>query len=131
MYSDIKSCVSFNGDCSTLFYCKKGLRQGENLSPVLYSLFLNDLESFLLRGNNFGRNIFDDSLQCYLKPVVLLYVDDMVLLAESMEELQDLLDKFQIYCSQWKLKMNSEKLKVVILVISLKIEALLVSMINH
>ena len=34
--------------------------------------------------------------------------------AESMEELQDLLDKFQIYCSQWKLKVNSEKLKVVI-----------------
>ena len=59
-------------------------------------------------------NIFDDSLQCYLNLVVLLYADDMVLFAESMEELQDLLDKFQIYCSQWKLKVNSEKSKVVI-----------------
>ena len=114
MYSDIKSCVSLNGDCSTFFYCKNGLRQGENLSPILFSLFLNDLESFLLRGNNFGMNIFDDSLQCYLKLVVLLYADDMVLFAESMEELQDLLDKFQIYCSQWKLKVNSEKSKVLI-----------------
>ena len=113
MYSDIKSCVSLNGDCSTFFYCKNGLRQGENLSPILFSLFLNDLESFLLRGNNFGMNIFDDSLQCYLKLVVLLYGDDMVLFAESMEELQDLLDKFQIYCSQRKLKVNSEKSKVV------------------
>ena len=78
------------------------------------SLFLNDLEGFLLRGNNFGIKIFDYSLQCYLKLVVLLYADDMVLFAESMEELQDLLDKFQIYCSQWKLKVNSEKSKVVI-----------------
>ena len=59
-------------------------------------------------------NIFDDSLQCYLKLVVLLYADDMVLFAESMEDLQDLLDNFQIYCSQWKLKVNSEKWKVVI-----------------
>ena len=59
-------------------------------------------------------NIFDDSLQCYLKLVVLLYADNMVLFAESMEELQDLLDKFQIYCSQWKLKVNSEKSKVLI-----------------
>ena len=39
MYSDIKSCVSLNGDCSTFFYCKNGLRQGENLSPILFSLF--------------------------------------------------------------------------------------------
>ena len=55
----------------------------------------------------------------------------MVLFAESMGELQDLLDKFQIYCSQWKLKVNSEKSKVVIFGVSLDIEALLVSMINH
>ena len=39
----------------------------------------------------------------------------MVLFAESMEELQDLLDKFQTYYSQWKLKVNSEKTKVLIL----------------
>ena len=45
-------------------------------------------------------NIFDDSLECYLKLVVLLYAVDMVLFAESIEELQDLLDIFQIYCSQ-------------------------------
>ena len=38
----------------------------------------------------------------------------MVLLDESMEELQDLLDKFQIYCSQRKFKVNSEKSKVVL-----------------
>ena len=59
-------------------------------------------------------SIFNDWLECYLKFVVLLYADDMVLFAESMEELQDLLDKLQIYCSQWKLKVNSEKSNVVI-----------------
>ena len=95
MYSDIKSCVSLNGDCSTFFYCKNGLRQGKNLSPILFSLFLNDLESFLLRGNNFGMNIFEDSLQCYLKLVVFAYAVDMLLFDESMEELQDLLDNFK------------------------------------
>ena len=65
------------------------------------------------------------------KLVVLLYTDDMVMFAESMEELQDLLDKFETYCTQWKLKVNSEKSKVVILVIGLDTEALLVSMVNH
>ena len=75
--------------------------------------------------------LFDYSSQCYLKLVVLLYADDMVLLDGSMEELQHLLDKFQIYCSQWKLKVNPEKSKVVFLVISPYTEALLVSMHNH
>lgn len=40
MYSDIKSCVSINGDMSGFFQCTAGLRQGETLSPVLFSIFL-------------------------------------------------------------------------------------------
>ena len=47
MYKDIKSCVSYNGETSAFFACKNGVRQGENLSPLLFSLFLNDLESHL------------------------------------------------------------------------------------
>ena len=35
-------------------------------------------------------------------------------IAESIEELADLLDKFHIYCSQWKLEVNHENTKVVI-----------------
>ena len=71
---------------------------------VVHQFSGNSFHYHLLRGNNFSINIFDDSLQCYKKLVVLLYADDMVLFAKSMEQLQDLLDKFQIYCSQWKLK---------------------------
>ena len=48
-----------------------------------------------------------------MKLVVLLYVDVMVVFAESIEELRYLLDKFHIYCSQWKLKVKHEKSKVV------------------
>ena len=44
-----------------------------------------------------------------MKLVVLLYADDMIVFAESIEELRYLLDKFHIYCSQWKLKVNHEK----------------------
>ena len=39
MYANIKSCVSFNNKSSDFFECKNGLRQGENLSPILFSLF--------------------------------------------------------------------------------------------
>lgn len=42
----IKSCVSFHGNQSNFFQSFRGVRQGENLAPVLFALFLNDLESF-------------------------------------------------------------------------------------
>ena len=44
-----KSCVSFNGDQSGFFPCLRGVRQGENLSPVLFAIFLNDLEFHALK----------------------------------------------------------------------------------
>ena len=54
MYKDIKSCIFNNGEKSPFFACKNGVRQGENLSPLLFSIFLNDLETHLTCHNRFG-----------------------------------------------------------------------------
>ena len=59
MYANIKSCVSFDNKSSDFYECKNGLRQGENLSSTLFSLFLNDLENFLLENDKFDINIFE------------------------------------------------------------------------
>ena len=114
MYDDIKSCISYNGETSAFSACKNGLRQGENLSPLLFSIFLNDLESHLSDQDRFGLNFLDETLQSYLKIMVLLYADDTVLFAENENELQDLLNEFQNYCKIWKLDVNVEKTKIVI-----------------
>jgi hypothetical protein len=47
MYSGIKSRVLYNGEMSEYFPCNIGVRQGENLSPFLLSIYLN---SFLKKG---------------------------------------------------------------------------------
>ena len=47
MYAKAKSCVKTRHGLSQFFVSNVGLRQGENLSPVLFSLFLNDLKGFL------------------------------------------------------------------------------------
>ena len=48
MYNGIKSCVSLNGASSPFFACDCRVSQGENLSPAMFSLYLNDLETFFI-----------------------------------------------------------------------------------
>ena len=47
MYADAKSCVRVSGKLSDFFQCTAGVRQGENLSPILFALYLNDFQQFL------------------------------------------------------------------------------------
>ena len=54
MYEGVRSCVFTGNMKSNYFTCNAGVRQGENLSPLLFSLYINDLEEYLLaKGNNF------------------------------------------------------------------------------
>ena len=46
-YQNIKTCIRKGNEYSELFNCEIGVKQGENLSPYLFSLYLNDLEFFL------------------------------------------------------------------------------------
>lgn len=44
IYSSVKSRIKHNNILSDTFTCNIGVRQGECLSPFLFSLYLNDLE---------------------------------------------------------------------------------------
>ena len=118
MYSDIKSRIVYNGEKSEYFSCNVGVRQGENLSPFLFSIYLNDLENFLVSNNLTGLTCIteevENELDVFIRLLILLYADDTVLLAESAVDLQTQLDNFYEYCRLWKLKVNIDKTKVVI-----------------
>ena len=93
-----------------------GLRQGENLSPILFSLFLNDLEDYLIDFDNQGIDFEyrDDEVFYSIKLLVLQYADDTVIMADSPENLQKCLDDFVVYCKKWRLNINFDKTKVLI-----------------
>ena len=122
MYDNTKSCVRQNSKLSNYFFTNVGVRQGENLSPILFSLFLNDLVEFIARGydglrdvTNAAHLVFDnDDVEVYFKLYLLLYADDTVILAESKEQLQAALNSMYLYCQTWKLEVNPSKTKVVI-----------------
>ena len=116
LYQNIKSCVTLNGSISPSFESCIGVRQGENLSPVLFSLFLNDLESYFETKSDAGVDfeLEDEDLYYHIKFIVLLYADDKAILSESEDDFQTCLDHFVDYCKMWKLNINFEKTKIVI-----------------
>ena len=123
LYHNAKSCVRVNNNTSSLFNCNVGVRQGENLSPLLFALFLNDLESTLRNDNVRGldfvndlimKNLSNDDIEMWLRLYILLYADDTIILAESSDDLQLALNSLYSYCSTWDLSVNTSKTKIVI-----------------
>ena len=118
VYTDVKSCITYNYCKSDYFNCDMGVRQGENLYRFLFAMFLNDLQMFFenasLNGLETVSNCIEDKLNIYLKLFALLYADDTVLMAETHDDLQNILNKFGEYCNTWRLKANTDKTKVIV-----------------
>ena len=122
MYAKAKSCVKTRHGLSQFFVSNVGLRQGGNLSPVLFSLFLNDLKGFLTSNNVQGlkltfalaQDVCLQDIDNFLYLFLLLYADDTIVLAECPEDLQRALDILKTYCEFWGLDINVRKTKVMI-----------------
>ena len=108
MYAVVKTRVKYDNKLGNEFFCSLGVRQGECLSPLLFSLFLNDLEEMFVSEGYDGLDI--DMFKIFM----LLYADDIVLFAKSAEELQEGLNLLHGYCIKWKLKINVNKTKIVV-----------------
>ncbi|MCG8034648.1 MAG: endonuclease/exonuclease/phosphatase family protein, partial [Candidatus Thiodiazotropha taylori] len=108
MYTSVKSRVKYCNKLGNEFYCKLGVRQGECLSPLLFSMFLNDIEEHLVLSGLEGIDVN------MFKMFLLLYADDIVLFANSADELQEGLNMLSDYCQRWKLKINVSKTKIMV-----------------
>ena len=78
--------------CSDYSYCYSGVRQGKNLSPVLFAIYLNDLQEYMAKrseglpsfgceARGLGWEREDESLM--LNNFMLLYADDTTICSES------------------------------------------------
>ena len=83
-----------------------GLKQGCSLSPILFNLYVNDLVTQI---SELGLGIDIDGE----KVAVLLYADDLVILSETEDDLQAILDTLNIWCNTNCLFVNPEKSKII------------------
>ena len=108
MYSKLTSSVKSNGQLTKPFVCNIGTRQGCNLSPTLFNMYLNDLPHKFTKSNSSPIQLNGNLIGS------LFYADDLVILSESVAGLQKSLNKLSKYCKTWKLNININKTKVMV-----------------
>jgi hypothetical protein len=108
MYQKVKSCVKLCSNYSDYFNYAVGLRQGEVMSPMLFSLFVEDFELFLQNNVESGLHLDDIVL------ILLLFADDMAIVGKTPAEIQEHLNTLYNYCNMWGLKVNTSKTKIVV-----------------
>ena len=112
-YRNSRACVRVNGRVSEDFEIHVGVRQGCVMSPWLFNVYMDGvMREFKARVGRGGAQMELDGRVWYLMDA--LFADDTVLLAESEDELQRMVNEFSDVCSRRKLKVNAGKSKVMV-----------------
>ena len=82
------------------------MRQGDSISPTIFAFFINDLAEGLKRLHK-GIKLNNLEICC------LLYADDIMLMSETEEDMQAMLDFVHEWCRKWRLRINNAKSNVV------------------
>ena len=107
LYKGTEASVVLEGRQSRWFPVKTGLRQGCPLSPLLYTIYIMDMMKQL---EERGLGVIMDGTWCG----GLMYADDIVLLAETGAELQEMLDVVGHYAQEWRFRFNARKSKTMV-----------------
>ena len=86
---ETRSVVKVNEEISRKFWTKNGVRQGCQLNPTLFALYITDLHRRVYEERAIRR-----STNRKLKNVDV-YVDDIVLIAKTETELQEILKRLK------------------------------------
>ena len=106
LYNSVSVCIRLNEICLDWFNINVGLRQGCLLSPILFNLFIDDL-ACKLKAVGEGVDIGEEKL------CLLLYADDIVLLSDSENGLQNMLNTLSDWCKENAMVVNVHKSNIV------------------
>ena len=104
LYSNLQSCVRVNGQLTDWFSQSTGVRQGDTLAPTLFALFINDLAMDI---NSLSKGVLVNGKNVS----ILMYADDVVLISDSADGLQTMLNSLDSWSSDWMLDINHDKTK--------------------
>lgn len=96
------TCVKWGGCFSEFFNLSTGVRQGGVLSPYFFSIYVDDIIK-QIRSSNLGCHISATSV------AIIMYADDIVLVAPSVDSLQALLILLEHLLDELDMRINSTK----------------------
>ena len=111
MYAAVRSCVSVNGHLSEWWDSDIGTRQGSVLSPILFSIFINNAIDYMRsRGHGISMGKKKD------KEIIpgLLFADDLVLLSDSESGLRAAIRALEEWTKKWRMVVNNSKCGVIV-----------------
>ncbi len=106
IYKSPTSRVHLNGSLSGWLPISSGVRQGDSLSPTLFFIYIDDV-SEQIKEVDAGVYIGGEQLH------MLMYADDIVLMAPNAQKAQLQLDVLSHWCGKWLMKINAKKSQIV------------------
>ena len=110
IYEVVKARVRSNNNVTEAFMCPRGLKQGDNCSPILFALFINELANDIIESGKHGVTLSPDFIQMF----IMLFADDVVLLSTTVVGLQRQLNILYNTACRLNLTVNQDKSKIVI-----------------
>ena len=110
IYAQDEACVLTQAGLTDSFRCTVGVKQGCPASPLLFGLFLDELEAKLQAESE---SIAAPTLLNTLIPI-LLFADDIALVSHSPEGLQHQLSILAKFCTDRELTVNVAKTKIIV-----------------
>lgn len=111
-YENVRCQIWMRGNLSESFQSSIGVKQGCPLSPTLFGLCIDELEEIILE-HAANQGLLDPMIGTQII-LLLLYADDIVLLAKTQEGAQKLMHILDIFCHCSGLQVNTDKTKVML-----------------
>ena len=110
IYKRVTTAVKIGGIQTGSFECPQGVRQGCQLSPLLFSLLISEIAERVNRGGRMGYQFIPGAKELFS----LFFADDIVLIAKTPAGLQTQLNNLRQAAEEIGLTVNLEKTKIMI-----------------
>ena len=110
IYASVSACVSDKFSYTIFFDCPRGLKQGCLLSPLMFSLLVNELAVEVSRNGKHCIQMIPGAIEIFL----LLFADDIIFMSSTPAGLQNQLNHLKNEADLLYLSVNLDKTNIMV-----------------